>query len=325
MQIHGMCLVKNESDIISQCLRAATAWCDLIYVFDNGSEDGTWELVRQLAEKYPQIVLYKQDGKPFTDGLRAEIFNHFRDRSSEGDWWCRLDADEFYVDDPRTFLAKVPNEYKVVWSASLNYYFTDKDSELYRQQPSLYADDVPVEEKCRYYLNHWSEPRFFRDTKGLVWRDGGWPQAVLKWPVYGARILVKHFEYRSPEQIEKRLQTRRPAITGGEFLHEAIPRWAETLGSIRTDPTRGLNRAAREHASATWEERVVDSSKLNYDAFDRRYVINEDLMPPLPPESGSRLALSALRSFKFLTTKQSARIRDILVRVRRKISGLRKR
>jgi glycosyltransferase involved in cell wall biosynthesis len=283
MQIHGMCLVKNESDIISQCLRAATAWCDLIYVFDNGSEDGTWELVRQLAEKYPQIVLYKQDGKPFTDGLRAEIFNHFRDRSSEGDWWCRLDADEFYVDDPRTFLAKVPNEYKVVWSASLNYYFTDKDSELYRQQPSLYADDVPVEEKCRYYLNHWSEPRFFRDTKGLVWRDGGWPQAVLKWPVYGARILVKHFEYRSPEQIEKRLQTRRPAIT------------------------------------------VVDSSKLNYDAFDRRYVINEDLMPPLPPESGSRLALSALRSFKFLTTKQSARIRDILVRVRRKISGLRKR
>lgn len=30
MKIHGMCLVKNESNIIFQTLKAATEWCDYI-------------------------------------------------------------------------------------------------------------------------------------------------------------------------------------------------------------------------------------------------------------------------------------------------------
>ena len=37
--------VKNEVDIIDQSLRAAASWCSKIYVFDNGSDDGTWETV----------------------------------------------------------------------------------------------------------------------------------------------------------------------------------------------------------------------------------------------------------------------------------------
>src|SRR5271165_5808663 len=210
MRIHGMCLVKNESDVICHALRAATDWCDLIYVYDNGSDDGTWEQVHELAQEYPQILPYKQEEKPFSDSIRAEMFNNYRERSSPGDWWCRLDADELYIDDPRIFLAKVPPEYKAVVSASFSYYFTDEDAALYRKNPSLYADEVPVEQKCRYYLNHWSEVRFIRYTEGLVWTSGGWPSAIYEGQVYGVRIWVKHFAYRSPQQIEKRLRTRQP-------------------------------------------------------------------------------------------------------------------
>ena len=30
MKIHGLCLVKNEADVIAECLKAACSWCDHI-------------------------------------------------------------------------------------------------------------------------------------------------------------------------------------------------------------------------------------------------------------------------------------------------------
>jgi glycosyltransferase involved in cell wall biosynthesis len=32
-----------------------------IYVYDNGSVDGTWDIVRDLAATYPQIIPYKRE------------------------------------------------------------------------------------------------------------------------------------------------------------------------------------------------------------------------------------------------------------------------
>jgi glycosyltransferase involved in cell wall biosynthesis len=52
MKIHGLSLVKNESDILQETIYAALDWCDYIYVPDNGSTDGTWELVKELAKQH---------------------------------------------------------------------------------------------------------------------------------------------------------------------------------------------------------------------------------------------------------------------------------
>ena len=67
MNIYGLSLVKNEADIIEQSLRAAATWCSRIYVFDNGSDDGTWEMVQQLSLKLLQIIPYKQDFCPYSN------------------------------------------------------------------------------------------------------------------------------------------------------------------------------------------------------------------------------------------------------------------
>jgi glycosyltransferase involved in cell wall biosynthesis len=279
MKIHGICIVKNESDIITQTLIAATNWCDFIYVFDNGSSDTTWQQVLSLSKTYNQIIPYKQDNCPFDDSLRSEIFNHYRTTFNQGDWCCRLDADEIYIDDPRIFFAKIPSTYEVVCAAIFTYYFTDKDLECYSQEPSLYADDVPVEKKGRYYLNNSSEIRFFRYRKDLIWRDKtecliwsdykDWP-VNLRGDAYPVRIWLKNYRYRSPQQIQKRLDTRRDLTSRGLFPQEMPYQWKESTTDFASD-----------NSLWSWQSRIVEASKLDYDAHDRRFILRENLMPDM--------------------------------------------
>ncbi|AFY50749.1 glycosyl transferase [Nostoc sp. PCC 7524] len=279
MKIHSMCIVKNESDIIEQTLKAAIKWSDFIYVLDNGSTDGSWEKVLNLAEAYKQIIPYKQDDCPFNLALFAEIFYHYRSNTSDGDWWCRLDADEIYIDDPRTFLSQVHQKYQAVWNASITYYFTDKDLELYNQDPSLYADDVPVEEKFRYYFNRWSEARFFRYDRNLVWdRDQSWPYFGAVYPV---RIRLKHYQYRSPEQIQKRINTRILARQRGSdrFKHEVKRTLESDAANLQKKAASAI---AIQLSGDEWKGRIQEASQFNYDNQDGNYVLNEDLMPKLP-------------------------------------------
>ena len=283
MKIHGLCLVKNEADVLNETFISALHWCDHVYVFDNGSNDGTWELVRQLANQHLQIVPYKQDDVLYTNGLRADIFTAFRSNARSQDWWCALDADEFYIDDPRIFLTKIPNRFQTVWSASLNYYFTDQDTISYRQDPVKFLA-TSVQKRLRYYCSNWGELRFFRHSGDIVWTraQGGFPPAMFTAPAYPVRIWLKHYQYRSPEQIERRLRTRRPAMEASTgFLHEVTPNWSGAIATKRDAPLDFEN-ARPEFAGACWEERIVSAASLDYDAFDRRYVVNESLMPEFP-------------------------------------------
>jgi Glycosyl transferase family 2 len=283
MKIHGLCLVKNEADVLRETLTSALYWCDHIYVFDNGSDDGTWELVKELANKHERIVPYKQDDVLYTNGLRADIFGGFRLNAGTQDWWCALDGDEFYIDDPRIFLTKVPNRFRTVWSASLNYYFTDQDVVSYKRDPKRFLE-TPIQERLRYYLNNWGELRFFRHSDKIEWTrvQGGFPLVMFTAPAYPVRIWLKHYQYRSPEQIERRLRTRRPAIQKGTgFWHEFKPEWSRTVATKRDAPL-DFEDARPEFAGSRWEERVVPAASLEYDRFDRRYIVNESLMPEFP-------------------------------------------
>ena len=289
MKLHGICLVRNEADVIAQTLTAAAAWADVVYVCDNGSTDGTWDLVRELGHELPQIVAWKQDARPYGPHLWAEAYERFRGNSSRGDWWCRLDADELYIDDPRDFRAAVPRLYRSVWSASFQDYFTTEDVRRWSEEPSRYAEATLVDERLRFYANNWSEQRFFRDAPGLVWTDGNWPAFVYD-AVYPRRIRLKHFQYRSPEQIQRRLDTRRHA-PAARFRHERHADWEAAVVRRRAAPAG--TRAAAEMPGG-WRERVVDPAGLLHDAGDGPYVVDEAALPSIPP-LGRSVAASARR------------------------------
>jgi glycosyltransferase involved in cell wall biosynthesis len=202
MKIHCIALTKNEEDVVHYCLTEAAQWADHIYVYDNGSTDATWDIVRSLESD--KIVPWKRDGKVFSEGLRAEVFNEFRHLSDERDWWLRLDVDEFYpINYLREALARIPHEHYFVWGIPIEYYLTWKDLETL-------DFSLPVEQllpKLRYYRIESSEPRFFRYRRRLVW-NSEWAWPLHSGVVATQRIMYKHYKYRSPQQIQTRLNTR---------------------------------------------------------------------------------------------------------------------
>jgi len=267
-KIHGICMVKNEADIIEQNLKSSIKWCDHIYVFDNGSTDGTWNIVKQLAKKHTQIIPYIQKKCLFTAGLRREVFNKYKHKAKQGDWWCcRLDADEFYVDDPKVFLAKIPEKYNTVWGSNFNYHFTTKDLEKYEENNDNYSDSKPVEEKCRYYANTWSELRFFRHSEKLTWDNSkNWPS--LEYHVYPVRIWLKHYQFRSPQQMQKRLEDRKESVIKNKsFIH--------LKNHIKIDDKNNL-------LSDSWKSFIAHYAWLHYDNHDGKLIPRANVGTELP-------------------------------------------
>jgi len=173
---------------------------------------------------------------------------------------------------------------------------------LYNQNPQLYADDVPVDEKCRYYINDWSEPRFFRYKESLIWAKSlVRSEAHMPFGIgssYTKRIRLKHFQYRSPQQIQKRLLSRAEAMQNGVFLHEKRKSWENEIGNVNSlNDDEKIFSYDKDYLPQSWHERVVQSSKLLYDNHDGQYVINEGVLPKIPisPSIYSRLINKILR------------------------------
>lgn len=252
MAIRGICLIKNEADFIERSLRHNARFFDRIYVYDNASTDGSWDIVGELAKELPDtIVPYASENHDFRDGLRALPFEHYRHEAVPGDWWCRLDADEVYIDDPRSFLSTVPRNHHVVWTVLLQYYFTERDLPEGGGYPTELSHPFP--DLPRHYLADAAEARFFRHRSRLAWRpDQAWPAHLGL--VHPKRLRARHYQWRSPKQMQKRLDTRREAAARGY-------------------------RTFRHTIEESWQEKIRLSSELQLDRGDGQLEVDPEMLP----------------------------------------------
>jgi len=256
MKIFGTCLLKNEADIVEETLSYAVTWCDHIIIDDNGSEDGTWEIVREMAKTYPQIIPWRSKAQAYSEALRGDPFRAYRHLSSKGDWWAKLDSDERYIDEPRTFLSKVPRWHHVVVAAQCQYQFTEADLRAWEDWQRTGQKPPPAHERLHFYRCDWAEIRFFRHRPRLVWPESAsWP--VHMGLIHPRRIRNRHLQYRSPQQMQLRLDTRQQAIR---------------QGALTFDHQRDLH---------SWQQMIVESSTCEDDRSPNAWHINESNLPPL--------------------------------------------
>lgn len=227
MKLRGVCVCTNESDVIQDSLRHAAQFCDEVYVYDLGSTDGTVELVREIEDD--KIRLFDSVKLPFHEARHADVwFSLWAERPSDfgpDDWYMIIDSDEFLIRDPRPTLSSFAYRFcdkQLV--AKVDGVFTDDD---YRAWES--GDRRGCLERLHHVRLNDCEPLFFRCGPNPEWpreRDAFYkigckipPQCRRSgWTI----MLTRHFPYRSPEQIERRLRTRAHNEDGGGIM---LPQW----------------------------------------------------------------------------------------------------
>lgn len=223
MKIYAICVMKNEADIIQYSLREAAKWADKVIVFDNGSSDGTWEKVKAIQSE--KIIPFKQDSVPYSDGLRTDVFDAFKNELEDNDWWVVQDADELFDQNPRTFIENQKGYFHHINGKKIDFCFDlNKLNEIHFAND--FASDLALFD--HYTPVAWSEPRAIKHRKRMEWkREGIWPAHMGL--VCETAIHIRHYPLRSRDQIKKRWDTRKDVREkGGQlFSHWEKGNWEE--------------------------------------------------------------------------------------------------
>jgi glycosyltransferase involved in cell wall biosynthesis len=231
-------LVKDEEDVIGECLDHAARFCDHILVLDNGSSDRTYE----ICKAHPRVEHCEQLACTYSDALRNHLLEASKRYLTAGlDWFVALSADHFFDTDLRQDVLRAEMDgADVITYDVAQYYLTDKDR---AEANRLGAEWLrrPVEERIRYYtINYFDFPVALRYQADMAYKD-----EVTEWPVMESRRVasfkpvLKHYQFRSFEQLRRRLELRKAAIREG---------------------FKGF----RHYRSFDWQDYVFDSDRLHH-------------------------------------------------------------
>ena len=82
-------LVRNEDFFVEQAIRNAVAFCDRIHAVDHVSTDGTWEILRALADEYEHLDVRRSHHA-------ADSHRLIEPYAGTSTWVFGIDGDELY-------------------------------------------------------------------------------------------------------------------------------------------------------------------------------------------------------------------------------------
>ena len=208
---HCILPVRDEADIVGQCLEHLLRWADSIYVFDTGSVDETWEIIQDFAGKDRRIVPLKKDPVYFSEArLRGWIFNQARKGMRDGDWFLRVDADEFHHIPPPEFVqTRLRKHETIAWHQYYDFRLTQTEVQAWNAGKESVADRArPIEERRRWFTTSvYSEPRLCRYRETMQW------PLSHSFPCNAGfqareRLPIRHYPHRDPVQLSRRCRLR---------------------------------------------------------------------------------------------------------------------
>jgi glycosyltransferase involved in cell wall biosynthesis len=234
---HALLPVRDEADIIGQCLEGLLSWADAIHVFDTGSVDNTWEIVNEFAARDARVRPLRKEPVYFSeDLLRGWLFNEARRSMRDDDWFLRVDADEFHHVPPPEFVQTHlrPHE-TVVWHQYFNFCLLKKEAEELLETSSAAVERKrPIAERRNWWwAGPYSEPRMCRYRSSMKW-PGNVSFPYNAGFLAKARLPIRHYPHRDPWQLERRCLLRAamhedPQRGGGSFDLWKVQDWREFL------------------------------------------------------------------------------------------------
>ncbi|MDP8237055.1 MAG: glycosyltransferase family 2 protein [Candidatus Erginobacter occultus] len=201
-KLFAVCFVKNEEDIIADCLRHAARFCDRIYVVDNASTDRTWEIVKDL-DLAPVVPVGSKDFI-YREYLRIWFMGLKERELGRNNWWYILDADMLLDGDPLGAIAQAEKEGADAIAVNVINFHITKEEIIAAAQSGRRES---WRDRRYYGLYESGEIDLFKNTGyldyGLCARV---PLGLTK--ECSLRLPSRHYPHRFGEQLKKRILTR---------------------------------------------------------------------------------------------------------------------
>lgn len=289
MRIVAISLVKNEVDIVEPFVRHAVARVDRLIVLDNGSTDGTRQILQHLVNEGLAIDVIDDPEPGFYQARR--MTNLMRDHALErcrADWVVPLDADEFLVGpDLKSIVRSIDDRpFGLQW-------------QTYVPDPADRPEELNPVRRIRHRLKQeerlWIKvmvPAVLGRQPGTAFDHGSHQfirESLPVPPVLGGSSLLAHFPGRSPDQFASKL-----AMKHMQYL--AMTERAAHWGFHYRSPTARLRQGC-PNFEAAFRDMI-----LRYNLTDDQPFAPEVVLDPLAYAGGDLRYLHANGESRLLAT-----------------------
>lgn len=210
-------LVKNEADIIESNIRYhSKIGIDSFVVMDNGSTDGTKEVLYELKNEF-NLHIIDQPDQSYQQGKWVTEMAEYCKKVFKSDFVISNDADEFWEPQNGKSLKEILNKKDSLVTVkrfnmalpeeSLNSNYDFRDNNLFVKGPIMNRG-----QSTESMLLEHLQPKVIVNPYGLRDIETGMHRAKHIWQVFTKRktndIIIYHYPIRSYTQFEKRIALR---------------------------------------------------------------------------------------------------------------------
>lgn len=234
MRFHALLPVRDEADILPECLDHLLSWADAVYVADTGSTDGSSAIVQDYARRDARVIPLRTGPVYFSETrLRGWMFHQARSRMRDGDWFLRVDADEFHHVPPPVFVRERMRRHETIaYHQYYDFKLRASDVRAWEKAAEPLADRArPIASRRRWFVpSRYTEPRLCRYRASMRWS----PHVSFPFNagfVAEARLPIRHYPHRDPEQLRRRCVLRAVMMADAgnraNWSHPGEHHWSE--------------------------------------------------------------------------------------------------
>ncbi|WP_420589120.1 glycosyltransferase family 2 protein [Bacterioplanoides sp.] len=237
-------LVKNEADIIEDNVRFhARQGVDCFVVMDNGSDDGTRQILEKLKSEF-DLHIIDQPAQNYQQAAWMTQLAEYARSVMNADLVISNDADEFWVSESGGSLKQhlsandsvvtVKRHNMALSEEALEPGYHYMNSNLVVKNPIMYDSNAQINESAVSMLLVKISPKTIVNPHGLIKMKGGNHRAKHGWRLINKRdesnIHVYHYPIRSYQQFEANIQNRKRLLeTTNARMGDHYRRWVKLL------------------------------------------------------------------------------------------------
>lgn len=269
----AICLiVRNEHlDIAEWVAHYIGIGADRLIIYDDGSDDGTLELLNKLAEHFPiDIVPWKTEEKNHQIAAYTNCLKRF---GPEFDWIGFFDADEFLIPPPGASLPQLLERHKDHDAFSLNWLIFGS-SGVANTNGHLVMEAFTHRAETQFNVNHHVKTFVKPNTVQRV-VNGHYFEGPKIW----SDVLGQTIEWKSPGVVP----TGNVVLGDWRLHHYMVRSDAHVKRRLGINRVSGTKQLTPESILAHDRNEVVDETALSYSAKARMALQNagflEEEMP----------------------------------------------